>query len=101
MKYVVGSVCSFSHNGKLYTEGMEISSVAFASEDDFKRAVKLGKIVVAPEDDEEKKEEDVPKEGKKPGRKKKDAEAPAGEEAPAEGAEAAADKAAENPEQTA
>ena len=101
MKYVVGSVCSFSHNGKLYTEGMEISSVAFASEDDFKRAVKLGKIVVAPEEDEEKKDEDAPKEGKKSGRKKKEYEAPTLEEVTAEGGEATADKAAENPEQTA
>lgn len=102
MKYVVGSICSFSHRGILYTEGMEISPEAFASEDDFKGAVKLGKIVPAPEDedDEGKKEYEAPafiEEGtkkKKDGKKKKDAtgdEAAAAESTPEAGNEAAAE----------
>jgi len=52
-KYVVGSICSFSHKGKLYTEGMAITAAIFPSEAYFKLMIKQGKIVPAPVDEAE------------------------------------------------
>lgn len=52
-KYVVGSICSFSHKGKLYTEGMAITAAIFPSEAYFKLMIKQGKIVPAPVEEAE------------------------------------------------
>lgn len=51
-KYIVGSICTFMHKGKLYTEGMEIKASVFSSESYFKALIKQGKIVPAPADEE-------------------------------------------------
>ena len=52
-KWVVGSTCSFSHKGKLYKEGMEVTAAIFPNKEYFQLMIKQGKIVPAPVDEAE------------------------------------------------